>query len=469
MDAERPKVAPGSQTIVDREDSLLLKNVIRPTILRKSSTYYSCSIFRIRHTTTQTNDTTYAPKILSIGPYHHDTDKKHLQMIEEHKQLYLTLFVTWTQERGVGLSDLVDVVWGLEEKIRDSYSETLPFNKQELTDLMVLDGCFILMLFMVASRNYNYEIHNDPIFMLRWILPTLQRDLLLLENQVPLFLLNDLLMTSKLAPSTSVNKMAFKFFNSSIRRPLVYWDKHINVKASHLLDLIRQALIPGPSSEALEQSCINITCDSVGEIAREIVNDTCLSIRRCCSKRKDESFRRSSHYVGLIVSAKKLRQRGIKFKLRGDVDTPLDICFNKGLLEIPLLVIDDFFSTLLSNSVAFEQYNMSYSTEMTSYVTFMSCLINTEEDTMFLCEKGIIENYTGTSEEVTLFFKNVGKNLAFSPSRSFMAEVFDGVNNFKKPKTPWRTISSSAALILLLLTMIQAFFAAFAYFHPPRY
>ncbi|KAG7551530.1 hypothetical protein ISN45_Aa06g021970 [Arabidopsis thaliana x Arabidopsis arenosa] len=462
-----------SRTMVEREEraSLLLHNVIRPTLLRDSSGTRSCSIFRIRHTDTQTNDKTYAPKILSIGPYHHGIDKKHLQMIEEYKQPFLELFVSKTLQKGVGVRDLVYVVAGLEEKIRDSYSETLPYNTQELTDLMVLDGCFILMLFLVVSRtSIRKAMIDNPVFMLRWILPTLRRDLLLLENQVPLFLLNDLFKASKLAPSTSVNEMAIKFFNYSIRGPELFSDEIRDLEANHLLDLLRRTFYkPNSYLQNLEQRRIDITRESAVKSTREVLKHICGSI--CCSKGKHPKPPKTAHsrpFIGLIASAKKLSHRGIKFQRRENVDNPLDICFNNGVIEIPILVFDEFLSSLISNGVAYEQYSLRCTTELTSYVIFMSCLISKEEDTMFLCEKGIIENYTGTSEEVTLFFKNLGKDLAFSASTSYLVNVFQAVNMYKKPKIPWKTLSSSAAIILLLLTIAQTFFSAFAYFRPPK-
>lgn len=125
---------------------------------------------------------------------------------------------------------------------------------------------------------------------------------------------------------------------------------------------------------------------------------------------------------------------------------------------------------------------MKCSTEITSYVTFMGCLINTEEDAAFLAEKGITVNYFGTGDQVSLFFKNIGKDISFSISTSYLSNVFEGVNMYTSQgchvqwagfkythfNTPWTFLSSCAALMLLLLTIFQAFFAAYAYFRPPK-
>ncbi|KAG7556100.1 hypothetical protein ISN44_As11g021680 [Arabidopsis suecica] len=486
-----PSQANGGRPMISDEEeaaSLLLEKVIPPTLLKESAGDKCCCIFRIPHTLGRANYTAYEPKIVSIGPYHRTGNKEHLKMIEEHKKRYLEIFVSKTKDKGVTLSHLVDAVSGLEQKIRDAYSENLDFNQQKLIKVMILDGCFILMLFLVVSREIEYTKFNDPIFKLRWILPTLRSDLLLLENQVPLFLLNDLLEVSKLTLSTSLNEMAFKFFNYSIKKPEEFWEKHKNLRAKHLLDLIRKTFIPvGSSSTTQKQCCINIF-SGPGENSRtETPKNTCLG-KMCCSK-ETTGTQTSSHppplprpFLGLIVSARKLRLQGIKFKRRETVETPLDIIFKSGLVEIPLLIFDDFISSLLINCVAFEQFNMKCSTEITSYVTFMGCLINTEEDATFLVEKGIIENYFGTGEDVSFFFKNIGKNIAFSISTSFLANVFEGLNEYTSQgchvhwagfkythfNTPWTFLSSFAALMLLLLTIFQAFFAASAYFRPPK-
>ncbi|CAN7005901.1 hypothetical protein IGI04_009655 [Brassica rapa subsp. trilocularis] len=478
-----------SEMIPDQEEEaawLLLDKVTAPVLLKESAGDKSCCIFKIPHTLGRANHTAYAPKIVSIGPYHRSDDKEHdnLKMIEEHKKRYLEFFVSKTKDNGVNLSHLVNVVSNSEKAIRDSYSENLDLSQEKLTKVMLLDACFILMLFLVVSREIEYKNFNDPIFKLRWILPTLRSDLLLLENQVPLFLLNDILKESKLAPSTTLNEMAFKFFNYSIKKPEAFWEKHKNLRAKHLLDLIRKTFIPIQSPPTSQrQCCIDISSGPEEKTIAKTLKSTCLSkIRPSKKSSGDQTSPPPSPFLGLIVSAKKLRLRGIKFKRRKNVDTPLDIRFKNGLLEIPLLVFDDFISSVLINCVAFEQFNMRFSTEITSYVTFMGCLINTEEDATFLVEKGILENYFGTGEQVSLFFKNIGKDISFSIAKSYLAKVFEKVNKYTSQgchvhwagfkythfNTPWTFLSSCAALLLLLLTICQAFFAAYAYFRPPK-
>ncbi|OMP10803.1 hypothetical protein COLO4_04255 [Corchorus olitorius] len=112
----------------------------------------------------------------------------------------------------------------------------------------------------------------------------------------------------------------------------------------------------------------------------------------------------------------------------------------------------------------------------------MGCLINTPSDAGFLCDHKIIENYFGTDEEIAGFFNNVGKDVAFDIEKSYLAKVFEDVNEYYRNDwhvrwaefkhvyfdTPWSFISALAAVMLLIFTMIQAFFATYAYLLPPN-
>lgn len=108
---------------------------------------------------------------------------------------------------------------------------------------------------------------------------------------------------------------------------------------------------------------------------------------------------------------------------------------------------------------------------ITSYVAFMGCLLNEEADARLLREKGIMENYFETDQQVSRFFKIIGKDTTFDISKSYLADVFEGVNkqaskgNRLRCKelshtffgSPWTSVASFAALLLLGLTIIQTF------------
>ncbi|EOA23065.1 hypothetical protein CARUB_v10003845mg [Capsella rubella] len=431
--------------------------------LKDSAGHEDCCIFRVPHTLFEANETAYKPKILSIGPYHHldgtkdaqggrdgeggkDGRKNHLEMIQEHKQRYLEIFLSKIKGKKVYLTDLCQEVRGLEKKIRDSYSEDLNFDSDKLVDMMVLDGCFILTLFLVISdKDWRKDYPYDPIFKFRWILPTLRSDLLLLENQVPLFLLQALLSKSELFSSsldikTKLNSIIFNFFRYSIVKSDKFWKERKDLPAMHLLDLIRKTFIPkSPKKKQSWTNIFNVSTflNRLSPSKSKAQADTSTPPQSTPPQQPSETQQPTEKkqqpkprpHLKLVVSAIKLQLRGIKFEPK-ESETPLDITLKNGVLKIPLLTFDDFFSSLLINCVAFEQFSLSFSTEMTSYVTFMGCLINTAEDATFLIEKGIIENYFGTGDKVSLFFKNIGNDIAFSISRCYLSNEFEGINKY---------------------------------------
>lgn len=273
----------------------------------------------------------------------------------------------------------------------------------------------------------------------------IMRDLLRLENQIPFFVLETLFETSILSSRkqnvSSLAELALEFFDYAAQRPPEVLRRYKDIRGKHLLDLFRSTIIP-----------------SSQEVPGKI-----------------------SPFLQLIQSAKKLHQAGIKFKPR-ETDSFLDIEFSNGVLEIPLLTVDDFTTSVILNCVAFEQCYNHCSNHITSYVTFMGCLINAPSDAGFLCDYKIVENYFGTDEEVARFFNNVGKDVTFDIQRSYLSKVFEDVNEHYSNNwhvrwagfmhtyfdTPWSFISALAAVVLLILTMIQTFFAFYGYFRPPK-
>ncbi|KAJ9188713.1 hypothetical protein P3X46_000082 [Hevea brasiliensis] len=413
-----------------------------PKLLSKSAGGSSCCIFRVPQSLVEINKKAYQPHIVSIGPYHHG--KEHLKMIQEHKWRFLGAVLARTQKHGVGLTDMFKAIASMEKRIRECYSETIEYSSHDFIEMMVLDGCFVIELFCIVGRLVQTDL-DDPIFNMSWLLYFLMRDFLRLENQIPFFVLQTLFELSILASRRenipSLTELTLGFFDYVVQRPTEVLDRYNNVNGKHLLDLFRLTFIP-PSQE----------------VPRKI-----------------------SPFLQLIQSAKKLHLAGIQFKPR-ETGTFLDIKFSHGILEIPPLTIDDFTSSFLLNCVAFEQCYSHCSKHITTYITFMSCLINAPIDAGFLSDNGIIENYFGTDTEVAKFFNNIGKDIAFDIQRSYLAKLFEDVNEYYRNNwhvrwagfkytyfnTPWSFMSALAALILLILTIIQAFFAVYGYAHPPN-
>lgn len=414
-----------------------------PRQLNRSAGRNSCCIFRVPRSLAEINKKAYQPRILSIGPYHHGEEE--FSMIEEHKGQFLHSLLTRIEESGIGYVELVKAIAPMENQIRESYSETLVVSSQDLIQMMILDGSFIVELFCRAVRLVNLHT-DDPILSIPWMLPFLTRDLLALENQIPFSVLKcifELAIRSSKISSCSLAEVAMKFFNRMDDREIDVLGRYYSKEGKHLLDLFRLSYIP----EARQK------------------------------------LSRPRKFLCLNQPAKKLDMAGVKFKPRNS-SSFLDIKFRNisGTLEIPILKLDDFLSSLLLNFVAFEQCYHHCTKHITTYATFMGRLMNTPADAGFLSDRKILENYLGGDEEVARFFSIIGKDVAFDIENSYMSEVFECVNRYYQNgwhvrwagfkhtyfNTPWSFMSAMAALILLILTMVQSFFAVYAYFYPPH-
>ncbi|XP_010503330.1 PREDICTED: UPF0481 protein At3g47200-like [Camelina sativa] len=437
----RPSLAEYENNILHYINSKVDVDTVRrkkPVLLLESAGKESCCVFRVPQSFAEMNPEAYKPKVVSIGPYHYG--EKHLEMIQQHKLRFLHLFLDKARKNGVDINVLFKAVIHLEEEIRISYSEHLCETSEELAYMMILDGCFILILLLIVSRHIELDDSDDPIFTIPWILPSIGSDLLLLENQVPYFVLRTLFVESEIGLSGDINRMAFSFFNLSMDKPERYWVKHRNLKATHLLDLMRMSFIPNMGSMDEEEDYQLI---------------------------KGESGKKSSLDCTLILSATRLSLQGIDFRLRSDADSMIDIRLKKNKLQIPLLRLDAFISSVLLNCVAFEQFYTKSRNDITSYVVFMGCLLNGEKDATFLTDDNrILENYFGSEIEVSQFFKTICKDVVFDINRSYLRNVFAEVNKINTSiwyseyrgylRSPWKVMSFSFSFISSVLQTIAA-------------
>jgi hypothetical protein len=169
----------------------------------------------------------------------------------------------------------------------------------------------------------------------------------------------------------------------------------------------------------------------------------------------------------LMPSATHLTEAGIKFKRGGTSKSILDIKFADGVLEIPSLLIQDTTETLFRNLISFEQCYPGCETRFTSYAILLDNLINTTKDLEILCDNDIIRNWMDP-ETATLFFNQLYNNTAVG--EFCYANLCQQVNSFCRRRwprwravlvrnyfyTPWAVISTFAAVIILILTFIQA-------------
>ena len=126
----------------------------------------------------------FTPLLISIGPIHHSNVK--LQTMKKCKVLFCECFI---HRANINLQHLVHTIRDKEEAIRSYYAETILSSKStdDFVTMFLVDGMFILEYFL---RQFNPCLfRNNPKMIVDWMPPILKFDLVLLEIQLPFFVL----------------------------------------------------------------------------------------------------------------------------------------------------------------------------------------------------------------------------------------------------------------------------------------
>ncbi|KAK3412075.1 hypothetical protein EUGRSUZ_I00852 [Eucalyptus grandis] len=404
-------------------------------------------ICRIPHYLKDGEDNAWVPQIVSLGPYHHG--KEHLRHMEKHKSRCLNRIILRTEHE----KDLYQSVTEVEKQARDYYEGPISMKSEEFVNMMVLDGCFVIELFLGFTIGFEKMGHpcNDSIFSMQRSMHKIQQDMIMLENQIPLFILDRLLGLQLGDPNQKglAAKLALRFFNP-----------------------------PQPTDDPLTEVIMNRT-----DI--DLVSDQCklhcLEVFRWnllhLGQKRVGNHRPLQRRQQLIHCVTELWEAGIEFKKR-KTDKFWDIQFKNGVLYIPKLVIHDGTRSCFLNLIAFEQCNFDCSNHITSYVIFMDNLINSAEDVGHLHSCGIIEHWLGSNTDVANLFNRLCQGVAFDIKDSYLCRLSEEVNKYysnrwngwiaglkhKYFSNPWSIISVIAAFILLALTFTQTFYGVYGYY-----
>ncbi|KAF8389057.1 hypothetical protein HHK36_025742 [Tetracentron sinense] len=387
--------------------------------------YESC-IYRVPKVLRRVSESAYTPKLVSLGPFHRDNEI--LGKMNVHKQKYLKTYLDWYPE--IKLESCLESLRGIEGRARQCYAEFINLNSFQFVEMMLLDGFFIIVFLI---KFYSPERRgSDPIFDTMWMSWVIEHDMILLENQLPFFVLEHLF---NLAPVSRQDDTYPDLFDMTIQvfQGLVEKNTTPNIidrsEVKHILDLLRCCCIPLSPSESPQVDRTSKGRYSVAE----------------------------------------LHNAGVKFKAGvSGSSCLLDAKFAGGVLEIQPLCIEDRTEPFFRNLIAFEQFHYPNQAYVTSYAVFLDNLINTPKDADLLIHHDIIENCLGDHKEATHSIKNLSK--AILADGSYFSRDYaklDAYCNKRRHKwmtslrrtylhSPWAIISFIATVFLIILTLMQA-------------
>ncbi|KAF8395703.1 hypothetical protein HHK36_019653 [Tetracentron sinense] len=433
---EKDRVHEATLTLGNEEEegTVMVTDLIKRIVnKRKQKRDKPFSIFRVPPSLAGISIKACQPEILSIGPYH-----RGMGDFKERKRYFLPSLNT-QQRQSIMFGFLKFFMFKQNEKrTKECYSEVIDMPSEDFNSMMLFDASFILELL-------HLESNDDPDLQMPWLKPILMRDLLKLENQLPFFVLRRVynISISKSRHTNATNQqpnslasLFFRFldlpFSQTINVPPNYKDLQID----HLLDLVHKSLTPYNSSIRQDHG----------------------------------NYRPSAQSIQCVTL---LRSSGIKFIPHRETKSFLDIDFKRRVLKIPPITINEFTKTLFINCIALEQCRQHGSMYFTTYVAFMSCLIDSPRDVAFLCADGIISSSSENDQYVADLFNELGKNIDFNIRTCYLSKQFREVEAYYSSnwgtfirtyfRSPWTFISVLSASVLLIFTAIQTIVTVMGY------
>ncbi|XP_022718101.1 uncharacterized protein LOC111276620 [Durio zibethinus] len=408
----------------------------------------------------QVNAAAYRPNFVIIGPLRcYETILEH---IEIQKRICLASFLQ-RAEKKASLIDFFKLIKDSADRIHGCYEETycrswdflshviqqnIPVNDGSsglFIEMVLVDASFIIELFL---RAYNKELERgeiDFIFNTPRKMHDIRRDLFLAHNQLPFFILKDMyeLAFGGNPDFPSFIHLTCHFFSPyyNQNKPIedIMLPNHCHYEyraklegAKHFTDLLRTLQMPS-------------------------------------SKKTEDSLEAGRVQGRYLYSAVLLRDAGVKFKVSTS-RCLLDIEFNKknGELKIPPLRVDESTESFFRNLMAWEQRYHSHETYLCDYIFLMEYLIKSTEDVDLLIRRRIIINQLGSNTRVVTLFNNFCKHITPMEKNHF-SDIFRELNAYNAVRrhswlailrlqyfsTPWRGVATIAAVVLLVLTLIQ--------------
>ncbi|XP_059439864.1 UPF0481 protein At3g47200-like [Corylus avellana] len=393
-----------------------------------------CCIYRVPKLLRKVNEKAYTPKLVSIGPFHHGNDD--LKDMEKHKLRYFKDFFQRTTLKK-SQKDLASIIAAKEETIRHCYSEECGLESKDFVKMILLDAIFIIELFLrLTEKRENDYIPSKP-----WLEHGIYYDLIVLENQLPFFVLEDLHKSAFFDSSSLSHRQGDTPFREL---SLLYFSrngKHKNSdiygNVNHFTDLLRYFFLPP-----------------------KLLRDSFLPPK-------------PSHQGPLdhLYSATELDEAGLKFKAIKDDRSLVDIkfpenkflkccpCFNlswllaclpclkcfpclegmERFLQVPCFEVDDSTEALLRNLMALEQCHYPFHGYICSYVLLLDFLINTEKDVALLVDKKVIVNRLGSNTAVADLINNLCTEIEVTGS--YYSDLCTNINVYRD--NPWNHVMAS--------------------------
>ncbi|KAL2620993.1 hypothetical protein R1flu_001198 [Riccia fluitans] len=375
--------------------------------------------------------------------------------------------------------------------------------------VVILDSLFIL-----AALQYEYDFSDCWGYDFQSVFGSsrytaqrfpMLRDLLLLENQVPMLLL--LRVMKKIHESRrgqngrseqDVSSGAEKNLNellvcfASFVHPFYYEnnvfmspeDLEHDIESSqrhskltnceHLLDCTYLAIC-GSSEQSWNRQ--------VGT-GNRLVGNSCGKFLSCCRSANEEGWPPRSKFM--IRSATDLRRLGLVVKVMEGSVTLMNISLERKMVRdvllVPKLIMNDDTASIFRNLALYEQIQdngFNTRSEMRTYLYLMSGLLESVHDVWLLINQGVIVNHLGSAEAVCNQWNQMCDGLFLPPNPPrYWNDLQNGISKLERSKLKSffvelkdRGFSSNviflsflAVTVIFIATIVQTVYSVLSYY-----
>lgn len=423
------------------------------------------TIHRVSHEFHTGLDDLCSPKFVCIGPYFHSSrNSPSLKYMQDNKWRCIQSLIS--RYDGLPEPDKPSILTqrctvltkAVDAQVRQAYSDSISLDNEELAKMMVLDGCFLLHLLLrhapsdmmkeeslkelEQGKNHTSISSNRP-----WVWNMVLYDLLLVENQIPFFVVEILFDIFKTKHDEKVDLLACMLNLFTEIQPHGIEDISLfrsrQYRIHHFLHAYYLSLLPQVNQKEYSSS----------------VSPPLLSP------------------IESTVSLSKFLEEGIRVKNNKKSTSFIDISFRNGVLIIPTLQIHDYSIRLFHNIIAYEQCENDSMGYVSSYVAFMRGLIDDPNDMKTLSSDGIIMDRRSADQLEKDFFRNFGDLISIGSEESYMRGLYWELNRYRGSRNDNRWTScmhhhfgsstvvfSMGALVmfLLVINILLAYFSVYS-------
>ncbi|ERN14276.1 putative UPF0481 protein At3g02645 [Amborella trichopoda] len=457
------------------------------------------SIFTVPKPLSNIKPEAFTPQLVGIGPYHHC--RPELYEMQRYKlSAARRAQKQWGKLHCYKLQSVVDHISKFESRVRACYHRYLDFSGETLAWMMAVDACFLLEFLKAYGRRGEGEsfarvssrMENLVDFTRRKSAHNaIIRDLMMMENQIPLFLLRKRLELENSWGSNQVEEDLASMVSGfcaeiSPLKVKPFSDKEVS-QSGHLLEVLYRMMVPWPNSQEdqefdqAEPDCIepeSYEPSTAGCCDRELLS----SLRELFSSvmssppfRPLQSLLNSrplkvllklpwnipflkTLIVYLIFSDKSNEERASsnvegsisKAPLMEELHIPsvTDLCnagvtlspstggissiqFDpaSGSLSLPSISLDCNSEIIIRNLVAFEEASAPGPLIFTRYTELMNGIIDTKRDVALMRERGILVHHLKSDKVVAELWNGMSRTVSHNKVEG-LDRVIEEVNKY---------------------------------------